>query len=95
MTDTPSWGGYSPAFEDQMTVGEMKERIDRIEKMAKLGFLSASEAEQRISQLIDETLPEEAILDEEIWKRMEQRRLAERRKWRFLLTMTKSSCEVI
>lgn len=78
-----------------MTVKEMKQQIDRIEKMAIRGLLTASQAERRIGQLIDEALPEEAILDEEIWKRMEQRRLAERRKWRFLLTLTKSSLEVI
>lgn len=78
-----------------MTAKEMKQQIDRVEKMAIRGFLTASEAERRIGKLIDEALPEESILDEEIWKRMEQRRLAERRKWRFLLTMTKSSCEVI
>lgn len=78
-----------------MTVKEMKQQIDRVEKMAIRGLLTASQAERRIGQLIDEALPEEAILDEEIWKRMEQRRLAERRKWRFLLTLTKSSLEVI
>ena len=78
-----------------MTVKEMKQQIDRVEKMAIRGLLTASQAERRIGQLIDEALPEEAILDEEIWKRMEQRRLAERRKWRFLLTLTKTSLEVI
>ena len=78
-----------------MNVKEMKFQIDRVEKMTNRGLLSASEAEEQIGNIIDKALPEEAILDDESWKRMEQRRLAERRKWRFLLSATKECSEVI
>lgn len=73
-----------------MTLAEMKDSITRTEKIAKRGLLTPYEAERRITQLIDDTLPEDAFTSREGWvKIMEQRRLAERRKWRFLLSLTK------
>lgn len=73
-----------------MTVQELKQQIERIENMAKRGLLSAEEAERRLTQLINEALPEQAFTASKKWlKLMEQRRLANRRKWRFLLSLTK------
>lgn len=73
-----------------MTVTEMKEQISRTEKVARRGLLTPREAELRITQLIDEGLVEDAFMGEKEHERlMAQRRLAERRKWRFLLDLTK------
>ena len=73
-----------------MKLSEMEEQIRRVEIMAKRGLLTAREAEQRITQLIDETLVADEIMSrEKYFKIMEQRRLADRRKWKFLLSLTK------
>lgn len=78
-----------------MTVMEMKEQISRTEKMARRGLLTAREAELRITRLIDDTLVEDAFTSREAWAELEeQRRLADRRKWRFLLSLTKDKVEV-
>lgn len=77
-----------------MTVAEMKEKISRTEIMARRGLLTPREAELRITQLIDDPSLEETFTDAEGYLRlMEQRRLADRRKWRFLLSLTKERCE--
>ena len=78
-----------------MTIAEMKASIAKIEKMKKRGLLSVEEAEDRINQFIDEALPSESVLDEESWRRMEQRRLAKRRMWRFLLSESKTANEIL
>lgn len=78
-----------------MTVPELKQHTKRVENMAKRGLLSVEEAERRLTQLIDETLPEQAFTTPEKWEKlMEQRRLANRRKWRFLLSLTKEKARV-
>lgn len=77
-----------------MKTSEMRDRIRRVEIMAKRGLLTVREAEQRITQLIDETLVADEIMSrEEYFKIMEQRRLADRRKWKFLLSLTKERME--
>jgi len=78
-----------------MNIKEMKIKISCTEKLAIRGLLSYNEAEQQISMIIDKYLPVESVLDEESWRRMEQRRLAERRKWRFLLKITSDHTEVV
>ena len=71
-------------------VAEMKEKISRTEKMARRGLLTAREAELRITRLIDDTLVEDAFTSREAWAKLEEeKRLADRRKWRFLLSLTK------
>ena len=76
-------------------VENMKAKISRTEMMARRGLLTPREAELRITQLIDEALVEDDFTsDEEHAKLMEQRRLADRRKWRFLLSLTKDKVEV-
>ena len=77
-----------------MTVAEMKEKISRTERMAQRGLLTPREAELRITQLIDEGLVEDAFMGVKEHERlMAQRRLADRHKWRFLLSLTKERCE--
>lgn len=73
-----------------MTIKEMNNEIKRVESFQKRGFLSVYEAESSITQLIESVLPEQPFTTKEAWeKRMEQRRLAYRRMWRFLLDVTK------
>ena len=74
-------------------VAEMKANIDRVCRMTMRGALTPEEAETRIIELIDNALPREAIIGDESWRRMEQRRLAMRRMWRFLLEETSEANE--
>ncbi len=73
---------------------ELKSQMNHVEKLAKRGLLSPRETEQRITGFIDDILADYVLRSrEENIKLEEARRLADRRKWRFLLSLTKERCE--
>ena len=75
-----------------MTITEMKESIEKVERMTKRGLLTVYEAESRITDLIEEALPDSGFVTiAEFNERQKQRRLANRRKWKFLLDQSKEA----
>ena len=69
-----------------MGIMEMKEQIKRVEDMTLRGLLTPHECEQRIDYFIGQALPHDSNSDAKI---MQERRLAYRRKWRFMIELTK------
>ena len=73
-----------------MEMQEMSASIERVEKLTKRGLLTVCEAEKKITAIIDSFFPDEAYTTIDKWNELNQRkRLAHRRKWRFLLELSK------
>lgn len=73
-------------------VAEMNDLLDRTERLSKRGLITDSEAESRMIDIIDNKLPyydkrRQYNLDE-YEEVLDQRRLARRRMWKFLLEIT-------
>jgi len=73
-----------------MEIIEMYQNIERVEKLTKRGLLTVCEAEERINKFIENAFPWDAYTTAEKWEAlMKEKRLAHRRKWRFLLDLSK------
>ena len=82
------------SFKNWLTenVAEMNDLLDRTERLAKRGLITDSEAESRMIDIIDNKLPyydkrRQYNLDE-YEEVLNQRRLARRRMWMFMLKIT-------